>query len=98
MDTNFSKYNDDKEEDEEEICNNIALADAQVVHTHEFFLDASECSIWRQMKSCTQTENQRRRLPEDEEVPPEDAVLARGVVERVDLPMDDYVKALCKEE
>jgi hypothetical protein len=30
--------------------------------------------------------------------PLEDAVLARVVVERVDLPMDDYVKALCKEE
>ncbi len=26
--------------DEEEICNSIALADAQVAHTHEFFLDA----------------------------------------------------------
>ncbi len=37
MDTNFCKYNDDMEEDKEEICNSIALADAQVVHTHEFF-------------------------------------------------------------
>jgi hypothetical protein len=41
MDTNFSKYNDDREEDEEEICDSIALADAQVAHTHEFFLDAN---------------------------------------------------------
>jgi hypothetical protein len=38
MDTNFSKCNDDMEEDEEEICNSIALADVQVAHTHEFFL------------------------------------------------------------
>ena len=35
MDTNFSKYNYDMEEDKEEICNSIALADAQVAHTHE---------------------------------------------------------------
>jgi hypothetical protein len=70
MDTNFSEYNDDMEEDEEEICNSRALADAQVAHTHEFFLGASECSIWRLMNSCTQTENQIRRLPEYKEVPP----------------------------
>jgi hypothetical protein len=38
MDTNFSEYIDDMEEDEEEICNSIALADAQVTHTHDFFL------------------------------------------------------------
>ncbi len=41
MDTNFSKYNDDMEEDEEEICGSIASADAQVAHMHEFFLDAT---------------------------------------------------------
>jgi hypothetical protein len=45
MDTSFSKYNDDMEEDEEEICNSIALADAQVAHTHEFFLDASNAQF-----------------------------------------------------
>jgi hypothetical protein len=70
MDTNLGEYNDDMEEDKEDICNSIALADAQVAHTHEFFLGAIDCSIWRWMNSCTQTENQRRRLPEDEEVPP----------------------------
>jgi hypothetical protein len=31
----ISKYNDDMEEDKEKICNSIALADAQVAHTHE---------------------------------------------------------------
>jgi hypothetical protein len=45
MDTNFSKYNDDIEEDKEEICNSIALADAQVAHTHEFFFDASNAQF-----------------------------------------------------
>jgi hypothetical protein len=45
MDTNFSKHNDDMEEDKEEICNIIALADAQVAHTHEFFLDASNAQF-----------------------------------------------------
>jgi hypothetical protein len=45
MDTNFSKYNDDMEEDEEEICNSIALVYAQVAHTHEFFLDASNAQF-----------------------------------------------------
>ncbi len=70
IDTNFSKYNDAMEEDKEEICNSIELADAQVAHTHDFFLNARECSIWRGMNSCTLTENQRRRLPEDKEVPP----------------------------
>ncbi len=69
MDTNFSKYIDDMEEDKEELCNSIALADAQVAHIHRFFFDASACSIWRQMNSCTQRENLRRRLPEEEEVP-----------------------------
>jgi hypothetical protein len=82
MDTNFRKYNDDMGEGKEKICNSIALADAQVAHTHEFFLDASEyaseCSIWRRMKSCTQTENQRRRLPEDEEVPPQGCCSGKG--------------------
>jgi hypothetical protein len=42
MDTNFSEYNDNMEEDKEEISNSIALADAQVAHTHDFFLEASE--------------------------------------------------------
>jgi hypothetical protein len=45
MDTNFSKYNDDMEEDKEEICNSIALADAQVAHTHKFFLVASNAQF-----------------------------------------------------
>jgi hypothetical protein len=36
MDTNFSQCNDDMEEFKEEICNSMALADAQVPHTHEF--------------------------------------------------------------
>ncbi len=45
MDTNFRDYNDDMEEDEEEICNGIALADAQVAHTHEFLLDASNAQF-----------------------------------------------------
>jgi hypothetical protein len=78
MDTNFSKYNDDMEEDKEEICNSIALADAQVVHTHDFFFNASEYSIWRWMNFCIQTENQRRRLPEDEEVPPQGCCSGKG--------------------
>jgi hypothetical protein len=34
MDTNFSKYNDDMEEEEEETCNSIALAESQDAHTH----------------------------------------------------------------
>ncbi len=33
------------EEDEEEICNSIALSDAQVTHTHEIFLDASNAQF-----------------------------------------------------
>ncbi len=45
MDTNFSKYYDDMETDEEEICNSTALAYAQVAHTHEFFLDASNAQF-----------------------------------------------------
>ncbi len=45
MDTNFSEYNVDMKENEEEICNSIALADAQVAHTHEFFLDASNAQF-----------------------------------------------------
>jgi hypothetical protein len=45
MDTNISKYIDDVEEDEEEICSSIPLADAQVAHTHEFFLDASNAQF-----------------------------------------------------
>jgi hypothetical protein len=51
MDTNFSKYNDDMEEDKEEICNSKAFSDAQVAHTHEFFLDASECSLWSNLEA-----------------------------------------------
>ncbi len=45
MDTNFSEYNDDMKEDKEEICNSIELADAQVAHTHELFLDASNAQF-----------------------------------------------------
>jgi hypothetical protein len=45
MDTNFSEYNDDMEEGKEEICNSIGLADAQVAHTHEFFLDANNAQF-----------------------------------------------------
>ncbi len=45
MDTNSNEYNDDMEEDKEEICNSIALADAQVAHTHEFFLVASNAQF-----------------------------------------------------
>ncbi len=44
----------------------------------ELFLDASGCSIWRRMNSCTQTENQRRRLPDDEEVPPQGHCSGKG--------------------
>ncbi len=46
MNTNISEYNDDMEEDKEDTCNSIALANAQVAHTHEFFLGASDCSMW----------------------------------------------------
>ncbi len=45
MDTNFSNYNDDMEDDEGEICNSISLAYTQVAHTHEFFLDASNAQF-----------------------------------------------------
>ncbi len=41
MEINFSKYHDDMEVDKKEIRESIALADAQVAHTHDFFLDAS---------------------------------------------------------
>jgi hypothetical protein len=45
MDTNFSEYNNDMEEDEKKICDSIALAGAQVAHTHEFFLDATNAQF-----------------------------------------------------
>ncbi len=45
MDTNISKCNDDMEEQKEDICNSLALADAQVANTHEFFLDASNAQF-----------------------------------------------------
>ncbi len=34
-----------EEDEEEEICNSIALADAQVAYTHAFFLDASNAQF-----------------------------------------------------
>jgi hypothetical protein len=98
MDTNFSKYNDDKEEDEEEICNSIALADAQVAHTHELFLDASNAQFGGGWTLAPKQKTKEEGYRKTRKSTLEEAVLARVVAERVDLPLDDYAKALCKEE
>jgi hypothetical protein len=44
------------------------------------------------MNSSTQTENLRRRLPEDKEAPPQGCCSGKG--HGGNLPMDDYAKAL----
>jgi hypothetical protein len=98
MDTNFSKYNDDMEEEEEEICNSIALADAQVAHTHEFFLDASNAQFWGGWTLAPKQKTKEEGCRKTRKSPLKDAVLARVVAERVDFPMDDYTKALSKEK
>ena len=41
----ISANDDMAEEDKEETCSSIALADAQVALTHEFFLDASNAQF-----------------------------------------------------
>ncbi len=86
------------EEDKEEIYNSIALADDQVAHTHEFFLDASNAQFgdgWTLAPKQKTNEESGQKMRKS---PLEDAVLARVVAESVDLLMDDYAKALCKEE
>jgi hypothetical protein len=98
MDTNFSKYSDDMEEDEEEICNSIALADTQVAHTHEFFLNAINAQFGGGWTLAPKQKTKEEGFRKTWKSPLEDAVLARVVAEHVDFPMDDYTKALCKEE
>ncbi len=98
MDTNFSKYNDDREEDEEEICDSIALADAQVAHTHEFFLDANYAWFGGGWTLAPKQKTKEEGCRKTRKFPLEDALLARVMVERADLPMDDYAKVLCEEE
>ncbi len=98
MDTNFSKYNDGMEGDEEEIPDSIALADAQVAHTHEFFLDASNAQFGGGWTLAPKQKNKEKGCRKKKKSTLEDAVLARVMAEHVDFPMDDYTKALCKEE
>jgi hypothetical protein len=64
------------EEDEDEIWDSIAFANAQVAHTHEFFLDASECTILRRMNSCTKQKTKEECCRKTRKSPLEDAVLA----------------------
>jgi hypothetical protein len=98
MDTNFRKCNDDMEEVDEEICDSIALADAQVAHTHEFFLDASNAQFGGEWTLAPTQKTKEEGCRKTRKSPLKDAVLARVVAERVDFPMDDYTKALCEEE
>ncbi len=98
MDTNFSKYNDDMEEDKEEICNSIELADAQVAHTNDFFLDASNAQFGGRWTLAPKQKTKEESCRKTRKSPLEDAVLARVMAEHVDFPMDDNTKALCEEE
>ncbi len=98
MDTNFSEYNNDMEEDEKKICDSIALAGAQVAHTHEFFLDATNAQFGGGWTLALKQKTKEEGCQKTRKSPLEDAILARIVVEHVDLPMDDYAKVLCKEE
>jgi hypothetical protein len=98
MDTNFSKYNYDMEEDKEEICNSIALADAQVAHTNEFFLDANNAQFGGGWTLAPKQKTKEEGCRKTRKSPHMDAVLARVMAECVDIPMDGYTKALCEEE
>ncbi len=86
------------EEDKEEICNSIALAGAQVAHTHDFFLDVSNAQFGGGWTLAPKQKTKKEGCLKMTKFPLEEAFLERVVVERVDLPMDDYAKALCKEE
>jgi hypothetical protein len=98
MDTNFNKYNDDMEEDKEEICISIALADAQVTHTHELFLDASNAWFGGGWTLAPKQKTKEEGCQKTRKSSLKDAVMAKIVAECVDFSMDDYTKALCKEE
>jgi hypothetical protein len=98
MDTNFSEYNDDMEKGEEEICNSIALADAQVAHTHELSWILVNAQFGGRWTHAPKQKTKEEGCQKTRKSPLKDAVLARVGGEPVDLPMDDYAKALCKEE
>jgi hypothetical protein len=86
------------EEDKEEICDSIALADVQVAHTHEFFLDASNAQFGGRWTLASKHKTKEEGCRKMRKSPLKDAALARVVAECVDFPMDDYTKALCKEK
>ncbi len=86
------------EEDKEETCSSIALADAQVALTHEFFLDASNAQFGGGWSLAPKQKTKEEGCWKTRKSPIKEAILARVVAECVDLPMDDYAKALCEEE
>jgi hypothetical protein len=84
--------------DKEEIWGSIALADAQVAHKHEFFLNASNAQFGGRWTLASKQKTKEDGCQKMSKSPLKDAVLERVAADRVDFPMDVYTKALCKEE
>ncbi len=63
-----------------------------------FFLDASIAQVGDGWTLVPKQKTNEEGFRKTRKSPLKDAVLERVVVECVDLTMDDYAKALCKEE